>query len=191
MQRPIRLLAVLALIATVAGGPHLPSAPAVAQQPATAPIIIVVDVQGVVRESMAAKSIRTQMQSHRQTFTKEITDQEKSLRSAEQELQRQRTILSADAFGKKRKEFEDRVGSVQRSAQARKRQLDEAFNDAMEQVQKALVEVVTKLAEERNATLVIPKTMVVLVDKRLDVSEEALKRLDARIQNVAVSLAKR
>ena len=165
----------------------LTSAPATAQQTAP-PIVMIVDVQGVVRNSKAAKSVQGQIQTHRQGFTKEISDQENQLRAAEQELQRQRTILAGDAFAQKQREFQERVATVQRNAQARRRQLDEAFNEAMEQVQRALVTIVSKLAEERGANLVLPKTLVVLVDKRFDASEEALKRLDQTLTQVSVKM---
>ncbi|BBK37331.1 hypothetical protein STAQ_24090 [Allostella sp. ATCC 35155] len=168
----------------------LTTAPAAAQtQPA--PIIMIVDVQGVQQGSRAFKNIQAQMQTHRQTFQKEISDQEAQLRSAEQELQRQRTILSPDAFAQKQREFQERVSGVQRNAQSRRRQLEEGFNDAMQQVQRHLLQVVSKLAEERGATIVLPKTLVVLVDKRYDASDEALKRLDAAVTQVSVKLPAR
>ncbi|BBK32034.1 Skp family chaperone for outer membrane proteins [Stella humosa] len=161
--------------------------PAAAQQ-LPAPIIMIVDIQGVQQGSKAFKNIQAQMQTHRQSFQKEISDQEGQLRGAEQELQRQRTVLSPEAFGAKQREFQERVNNVQRNAQARRRQLEEGFNEAMQQVQRQLLQVVGKLAEERGATVVLPKTLVVLVDKRFDQSDEALKRLDAAITQVSVKL---
>ncbi|MGE0714083.1 MAG: OmpH family outer membrane protein [Alphaproteobacteria bacterium] len=171
----------------IAAALALAGPPAAAQQ-LTAPVVMVVDVQGVQHSSRAFKSIQGQMQTHRQAFQKEIGDQENQLRSAEQELSRQRTILSPEAFGQKQREFQERVNSVQRNAQSRRRQLEEAFNEAMQQVQRQLLQVVGKLAEERGATLVLPKSLVVLVDKRFDVSDEALKRLDQAITTVSVKL---
>ena len=58
-------------------------------------------------------------------------------------------------------------------------------------VQRQLLQVVSKLAEERGATIVLPKTLVVLVDKRYDASDEALKRLDAALTQVSVKLPAR
>ncbi len=179
-----RATAVAAMLGVGIAGTTLP---AMAQQ-LTPPIIMIVDVQGVQQGSKAFKSIQGQMQTHRQAFQKEIGDQEGQLRTAEQELQRQRTILSPEAFAQKQREFQERVNSVQRNAQSRRRQLEEAFNDAMQQVQRQLLQVVGKLAEERGATIVLPKTLVVLVDKRFDTSDEALKRLDAAITQVSVKL---
>ncbi|MCC7271272.1 MAG: OmpH family outer membrane protein [Alphaproteobacteria bacterium] len=164
------------------------SVPPAAAQQLPAPIVMIVDIQGVQQGSKAFKSIQGQMQTHRQSFQKEIGEQENQLRSAEQELQRQRTILAPEAFAQKQREFQERVNTVQRNAQSRRRQLEEAFNEAMQQVQRALLTVVGKLAEERGATLVLPKSLVVLVDKKYDVSDEALKRLDQSITQVSVKL---
>jgi outer membrane protein len=177
-----------AAVAAVLGAAAVAAAVPAAAQQLPAPIIMIVDIQGVQQGSKAFKNIQAQMQTHRQSFQKEISDQEAQLRNAEQELQRQRTILSPEAFGQKQREFQERVNNVQRNAQSRRRQLEEGFNEAMQQVQRQLLQVVGKLAEERGATIVLPKTLVVLVDKRFEASDEALKRLDAAITQVSVKL---
>jgi len=189
MKQPAFLRAAM-LAAALSLSTPLATAPAAAQsQPA--PIIMIVDIQGVQQGSRAFKNIQAQMQTHRQSFQKEIGDQEAQLRTAEQELQRQRTILSPDAFAQRQREFQERVGNVQRNAQSRRRQLEEGFNEAMQQVQRQLLQIVSKLAEERGATIVLPKSLVVLVDKRYDASDEALKRLDAALTQVSVKLPAR
>lgn len=180
-----------AALAVAMGVAAVTTALPVAAQQLQAPIIMIVDIQGVQQGSRAFKHIQGQMQTHRQSFQKEISDQEGQLRTAEQELQRQRTVLSPDAFAQRQREFQERVNNVQRNAQSRRRQLEEGFNEAMQQVQRQLLQVVSKLAEERGATIVLPKSLVVLVDKRFDVSEEALKRLDAALTQVAVKLPAR
>ena len=51
----------------------------------------------------------------------------RELRANDQELVRQRSVLSAEAFSLKRREFEAKVAQVQREVQDRKRELDKAF----------------------------------------------------------------
>ncbi|MFX9038871.1 OmpH family outer membrane protein, partial [Acinetobacter baumannii] len=63
--------------------------------------IIVVDVQAILSDSKAAVGVQQQLDSERNNFQKEISAQEGKLRTGEQELARQRTILSADAFEQK------------------------------------------------------------------------------------------
>jgi outer membrane protein len=154
------------------------------------PVIAVVDIQMILQDSVASKSIQKQLDTQRQTYQNEISKQEEKLRAAEQELGRQRTILSQDAFAQKRREFEQQVAEVQRNVQARKKSLDQAFNESMTKVRDNLLQIVADVAGERKATLVLAKQQVVIVEKSLDLTSVVLERLNKKLPNVAVNISK-
>ncbi len=184
-----RLLLALALsAATAVVAQPWTAVPAAAQQ--VAPVIMVVDIQMVLQESTAAKAIQRQIDGQRETYQKETAAQEERLRTAEQELNKQRTVLSADAFAQKRREFEKQVGDVQRNVQTRRRALDQASQEAMNQVRSAAFEIVTSLASERKATVVLPRHQVLLVEKSLDVTETVMERLNKKLPTVQVTVPK-
>jgi len=166
----------------------------VAAQPARAleamisPIVIVVDFQEVLRNSAAAKSIQTQLEKTRGAYQEDINKKEKDLRTVEAELAQQRAVLTPEAFQQKRREFETRVTEVQRDVNARKRQLDTAFEENMHKVREQLIIIVDQIAKETKANLVLSKASVVLVDKRFDLTAEAGTRLDKKITSVKVTL---
>ena len=54
----------------------------------------------------------------------------------------------------------------------------------MKQVQAALVDISREIAEERKSDLVIEKSAVVLVRPELEITQEALKRLNQRLPEV-------
>src|ERR1700737_2525226 len=80
-------------------------------------VVLVVDARRVMIDSKAGKAIQTQMQQQFATYQKNISQQEQELVSAQQELQRQQTILSQDAFAAKAKEFDQRIADARRKAQ--------------------------------------------------------------------------
>jgi Skp family chaperone for outer membrane proteins len=150
--------------------------------------IAFIDVQGVLRASEAARTVRDQIEAQRARYQEEISKQERELRAMEQELVQQRSVLAPDAFQQRRQQFEQRVAEIQRAVQARKRQLDEGYAQAMEQVRVALVEIVADIAKERQATAVLSKSAIVLAEKTIDISEDALNRLNQRLTSVTVKL---
>ncbi|MDR3515397.1 MAG: OmpH family outer membrane protein [Azospirillaceae bacterium] len=152
--------------------------------------IIVVDVQKILQESKAAQGIQKQLDGQRQAFQTEISGQEDKLRAQEQELARQRSVLSADAFEQKRVAFEKQVADLQRTAQNRKRILDQAFNDSLGVVRNQMFEIVADIASEQGAKLVLSKSQVVLVEKSLDITATVMERLDKKLPQVAVSMPK-
>ncbi len=55
----------------------------------------------------------------------------------------------------------------------------------MKQVQAALVDISREIAEERRSDLVIEKSAVVLVRPELEITREALERLNQRLPEIA------
>lgn len=172
--KPFLLLAGLFAAAIVA-------APAQAQQN-----IAVVDIQRIMRDSNATKSITDQIEKQRNAYQQEITKQENDLRNAEQELNKQRTIISPEAFAERRRAFEQRVGNLQRDVQNRKRELDKSLNGATITVQNALRDVISALVTERKYTLILIKSQTAYNAPEMEVTEEVLKRLNAKLPSVKV-----
>lgn len=165
------------------------ASPAQAQMAKLKPVTVaVIDVQGVMRGSAAAKAIRGQIDKIRADYQTKVTEQEKALRKEEQDLAQQRAILAPDVFETKLREFKKKVADIQRSVQARKRQLDQGFGNAMKKVRSELIKIVAKIAEEVGAGVVLAKDQIVLAEKSLDLSKEAMARLNKALPTVKVVL---
>ncbi len=150
--------------------------------------IAILEFQRIMLESAAAIDIKVQVDQRRLVYQNEITKQEQVLRAAEQELARQATILAPDALAQKRREFEGRVAEVQTGMQARKRELDQAFVYGMKEVQRTLTMIIAALAKERGFNLVLPHGQIIFVDRSLNITDEALRRLNAQLPSVKVPL---
>ncbi|WP_281685253.1 OmpH family outer membrane protein [Thalassobaculum salexigens] len=148
----------------------------------------VVDVQGALRNSDAAKEIQAKINERRQAYQRQVTEEEKALRASEQELQQLRSTLAPEAYQQRLRAFRDRVTGVQKSVQERRRALDQSFTNAMNKVRDVLVSVIAEIADERGAKVVLFKDHIVIAEKSLDFSDEALRRLNERLPSVPVDL---
>ena len=154
------------------------------------PKIGVVDVQKVLRDSKAAKSIRPEFERLRKAFQKQVSAQEQRLRQVEQELNRQRAILAPEAFSRKRMAFSEEARKAQRSVQQRRRQLDKAFNQSKNEILKNLVIVAEKVAEAKKLNLLMEKRHLFLSAKTMDITTEILTRLNKRLPTLALTVGK-
>src|SRR5260370_31165212 len=150
-------------------------------------VVVVVDTAGVLQESKAGKTIQSQMQQQVSTYQKTITKQDEELSAAQQDLQRQQTVLAQDAFAVKLKEFDQRVNDARKRAQEAQQNLTESQRGAIATVEDAMLHIVADLAKERGAHLVLNKTTVVMFDTRFDVTDDIIKRLDEKLPAVTVS----
>jgi Skp family chaperone for outer membrane proteins len=142
------------------------AAPAWAQTPSAgdATIIIVVDLQRILREAGAVQA----------------------LRRLDQELARERANLPADVYEERRQALADRLAALQSDVQERRRQLDQAMNEGMRLVQTELLPILQQITEEHGADIMLSKTAIVLARPELEVTDEALARLNARLPTVTV-----
>ena len=150
------------------------------------PVIIVIDTQRILWESVAVKSIQSQIEKQRSDYQNELKEKEQALRERDQELMRQSTILSAEVFAQKKRELEEELGAMQRQIGEKRKSFNKAFNEAMKQVQTVLVDITRDIAKGRQADLVLQRATVVYVRPEMEITEEALARLNQDLPSVAL-----
>ena len=178
----IFLLLLLALLAAA------PAHAADAKDKLASPVIAVIDVQRILQESLAAKSVQKQLETRRSQFQSEIEGEENGLRQSEQELSKAQKQLSTDVYSEREQQLRQRFLTVERHVQSRRKMLDEAFTDSMNAVRAALLDIVGTVAEEHGANLVLVKQQALWMDKSLDITDEVLGKLNAKLPQVAVKM---
>lgn len=172
---------VLALVWAVAASPALAQSGKM-----TSPTIAVIDMQKIMRESKAVQSIQEKIEAQRSNYQQDLSRKEQALREADEELARQRTILSSEAFEEKRQQLEGRASQLQRDIQKRKRELDRNYGQAIQEVQRELANIVSTIMQDRGIDVVMTKTSVFLVHKDLEITDVALERLNESLTSVDV-----
>jgi len=168
-------------------------APALAQTaagPPPAPVIVMVDMQQLVYNSKAGKGIQGQMDKQRQTFSKEVAQQEDDLQKARAELERQRATLAPDQFEAKGRQFQQRLQELDRSVQAKQKAWQAVYSEAMNKVEEGALQVVAEIAAEHQANMVIQKAAVIFGKDGFDITTDAMQRLDQRLPAVALNQPK-
>lgn len=159
-----------------------------AGQHGTATSALVVDVQRVLRESLAAQDVQKQLDAQRAKFQKETELEENELRRAEQDLAKSRERLDARTYGEREKLLRQRFLSVERHVEARRKALDATFTNSMNKVRSALIEVVEAAARAKGAHVVMAKQQILWVDPLLDATDDVLAKLNAKISHVPMNL---
>ena len=182
MKRPSRwslyLAATLLLLAVPATG--------VRAQLDRSPIIGIIDIQAVLRASAAVQSLSQKIESQREATQKAMRDREEALRAADLDLAQRRASLRTEDYAREREKLEIEGVELQREFQEQRRSLDQLFSRGMSQVQEILVLISQDIARENNLDLVLAKTTVIIVRPEFDFTEEALRRLNAQLADVAL-----
>jgi outer membrane protein len=181
-----RLLPLLLVLALAVLGAER----AVAQAALPAPVIIIVDMQQILQDSKAAKDVQSVLNQQYSAYSKEVAQQEDELQKGGAELERQRTVLAGDVYNGRARELQQRYDDLSKAVQARRQAFQQSLNEAMGKVRSAALEVVADIVKERKANLVLEKQAVVFEAEGLDVTADAIQRLDKKLPNVPVNLPK-
>ncbi len=149
----------------------------------------VVDINGVLGQSTAIIKIRAVIDEENQKFQKTIEAEQNELRTAEEDLNAQRSVLDEQEFNRRMKAFENRVIVLQQKVQRQKQSFDVALKEANDQLRQLLFKIITEIAAEEGYALVMQKQNVVIFETDIDISAEALSRLNERTKDMKITFS--
>jgi Skp family chaperone for outer membrane proteins len=114
----------------------------------------------------------------------EVEKRENALLAADQQLAQQRGTLSAEEFAQKRNEIAQQAAEVRKYAQAQQAAIADLAHKGEAQIRTVLLKIVEGIAKEKSIRLVLNKAQVVLFPNELDITDEAMKQLNAQLPTV-------
>ena len=147
----------------------------------------VIDMRNIVQRSNAMVTIRAALDEQNAAFQSAISSEELALRQAERELNEAQSTLSETEFSDQLKDFEERVIAMQRSIQNQKIRFDRSIQQAQSQLEQELLQIVSEIAQERSLSMVLQRQNVVVYNNALDITEDALMRLNERTKNLTLT----
>jgi Skp family chaperone for outer membrane proteins len=177
---------VAAVAQTPAAAPSLPPA-----YPVLAPPTIgVVDIQRVLQESSAGRSIQSQLESERRKIRDQASRLDEELKSGENELRRQRAVMAPEQVNEQVQVLQRKQADAQRILQERQEAFTKGENEAVNVVGDNMRDIVQQYASERHIGMVLRKELVIsMADKNTDITDEVIQRLNAKLPSVTVTVA--
>jgi outer membrane protein len=150
-------------------------------------VVAVVDLQHLMSESRAGQTIEAQMEQLRQSFADGVAAREDVLRQEERDLQDQAALLAPDVLAERRRQFEEKVVNLQRDVRTQQQSLEQTYAGGVGQVRQVIIEILTKMVEERGIDLVVPQTAVLVGTRSLDITDDVLVLLDQQLPSVTLT----
>lgn len=158
--------------------------------PAPAPVMLVVDKGAIMEGSKAGQDIGRQVQAFAAQARGELSGQMKALQSEGQTLKAQAAGMAPDVRDKRIAAFEAKQAALQQVTAKKEDQIKQAVAKAQQTLSQKLGPILKQIMDERHANMIVDKQAVVFgTDPSLDVSMEAIKRLDVQLPSVHVDLA--
>ena len=150
--------------------------------------IVLVDLDGVLRAADANNRVRELLDGQRAKFQEEFRAIEVNLQQSERDLLAKRELMAKDEYEKLVIAFQARVSSVQKEIQYKRQSIDNAYQKALSDIRKLAIEVITKIASEREIDLILNRNSSVIFLPHLNISDEVLTRLNERTKNARIEV---
>jgi Skp family chaperone for outer membrane proteins len=181
-KNPLYLLALIGT-ATV----FLPM-PAAADPGVPAPKVLVIDRNAILSDSKVGADILRQLKADRAAGENELNARAASLREKIKAFQQKAAILSASVKAQKTQELQTEQDTLQKLAEKKDALLQGGLFKARAEVGAVLSPILKQIMVARGANLILDKAVVIDSSIDIDITQEAVKRLDQKMSTLKVDL---
>lgn len=171
-----RLIGIIALCVVTALS--WPSAAAVAASPK----IAVVDLQRVLEESIVGKASKANLDKSMKEAKARLEIERIKMEQMQQELQKQKSLLSAEAWSNRRMAFMKAERDFQRQVADSQEELQARTAQNVQKIMDQVTRIAAEIAADKGFDFVIEKDVrfVLYADSGIDVSKEVISALDKK-----------
>lgn len=156
-----------------------PAAPAAAPAAAnTNRTIAFVDLQKALNNCTEGKEAKKRLEADFDRRQKELEKQKADLEVFAKDLEASAAMLTPERKQAKMTEYQDRYKALSEGFERHQRELARAEQTATADIMKRLVELSTRIAQEKGFGMVVEKSAVVFAAPGLELTEELIRRFD-------------
>ena len=137
--------------------------------------IAFIDIDKIINESEFGKKTYKNIDNNFEKENKKLIELEKSLVSKEQEILKQKNILSEDELNKKITNLKKEINDFKK----KRNSINEKFNkirlEKTNEMVQSLNVILSKYADDNNISLVIQKKFIVIAKTGLDITNDILE----------------
>ena len=179
-------LRALALCAALLAG-----APAAAQTgdegDAPTPVLIV-DMQRIKNDTAAGRDMRAKTVEIRKRIQADLAERGERLRAEEERIAAERSELSSEAFRARVRAFEQQVLGNRDFSERESRRLQLVLSRASALLRDRATRVFKAIMRERGAQVLLDSTQIILSVGALDITDEAIGRLDELMPEMPIEI---
>lgn len=150
--------------------------------------IAVVDIERLIGRSTASENIQKQLDREKEKLQKSFTAEEKKLKDLEKEIMAKKDSLSEEEFNAEKQRFQKNLIEARQSLGKQVDTVEQAANVALGQLRQEIVKTIAEMTEQEKYTIVITKQNVIMAEKKLDITDEVMARLNKNIKTIKLEL---
>ena len=146
--------------------------------------IAFIDLNFILNNSIAGKSINIAINDISKEKNKDFKAIENEIKKDENELISKKNIIDENIYNKEVNEIRIRINNYKLERQKFKKNLNEKKIKYNNLLLEKLNPIISNYVEKNSITMVLPKKMIIIGKKDLDITKQVLEMLDKSIQKI-------
>ena len=144
--------------------------------------IVYIDLDNIVKNTKAGKSIIDKLKVSKDSALKKFEKKEKVLKKVEEDINKQKNVLSKEELKNKILDFRKEIASFQNDREKLINDFNTKKVQEFDKFFKKITPIIGKYVEEKNIDIVLDKKNIFLANKNNDITNEIIKLIDEKIK---------
>ena len=144
--------------------------------------IVYLDLDYVVVNTKAGKLILKKLEDSKNIALSKFEKKGKELKKIEEEINKQKNIISEDELRKKLIEFRKEVSTYQKNRQKVVNEFNEKKRSEFDEFFKKITPIIENYVSEKKIDIVLDKKNIFVASKKKNITQEIIKIIDSKIK---------
>ena len=144
--------------------------------------IAYLDLDNIVQSTKAGKSIIDKLKVSKDAALKKFEQKEKALKKVEEDINKQKNVLSKEELKKKISDFRKEISSFRDDREKLINDFNKKKIQEFEKFFQKITPIIGDYAKKENIAIVLDKKNIFLANKNNDITNEIIKLIDEKIK---------
>ena len=144
--------------------------------------IVYLDLDNIVGNTKAGKLIISNLEKSKKSALTKFEKKEKELKKIEDDINKQKNILSEEELKKKLVEFRKEINVFQTDRQNVINQFNKKKIEEFNNFFKKITPIIQSYVSEKNIDIVLDRKNIFVASKKKDITQEIIKLIDSKIK---------
>jgi len=147
-------------------------------------IIVFVDMDKIIATSNAGKKIQNSMDKFAKKENQKFDSIESNLKKKEQEILKQKNIISKEELDKKIKSFQTELSKLRKEKIEFNRSIIKRNQESTNKIVNEINKILTEYASNNSVSLIIQKKNIIIGKTELDITPQILKEFNSKVKSI-------
>ena len=148
--------------------------------------IVYLDVEKIMQESSAGKSIIAQLKKKRESSISKFKSREKDIFDKEKKLISQKNVLSKEEFESKIKDLRNDISNYQKDRNKTSNEITKSRVKASTKLINKLTPILEEYSKKNSIRIIVQKKNIVMGKKEDDITSDILELINQKVKSIKI-----